>query len=194
MSKSLRGEVRHDAVVSAMIGLLLVVLLLCARFPLGAARAVLSLVPLALGILWMIGAMVALDLHLNFMNIFVITMIIGIGVDYGIHVIHRFLRGAATPRRRTRRTRWRRPRDGVFLAALTTMVGFGSLASSHYPGLVSMGLVSAPRNLRDRPGRHRSSSPPGSPGATAPWPSRRASRSDRSAGAKLSSPARSCRG
>ena len=34
--------------------------------------------------------MVAFDLHLNFMNIFVITMIIGIGVDYGIHVIHRY--------------------------------------------------------------------------------------------------------
>ena len=31
---------------------------------------------------------------------------------------------------------------GVFLAALTTIVGFGSLATSHYPGLISMGLVS----------------------------------------------------
>ena len=53
--------------------------------------------------------MVALDLHLNFMNIFVITMIIGIGVDYGIHVIHRYREEeaarAATLRRRSKRPR-----------------------------------------------------------------------------------------
>ncbi len=140
MSKSLRGEVRHDAVVSALIGLLLVILLLALDFR-SARLAFLSLVPLALGILWMIGAMVALDLHLNFMNIFVITMILGIGVDYGIHVIHRFLeekeRPGGNPQDAVEETT-----RGVFLAALTTMVGFGSLASSHYPGLVSMGLVS----------------------------------------------------
>ena len=45
----------------------------------------------------MIGAMVVLDLRMNFMNIFVITMIIGIGVDYGIHVIHRYREEAAEP-------------------------------------------------------------------------------------------------
>jgi hypothetical protein len=32
---------------------------------------------------------------------------------------------------------------GVALAALTTIVGFGSLATSHYPGLRSMGWVAA---------------------------------------------------
>ena len=37
---------------------------------------------------------------------------------------------------------WALVSTGVLLAALTTIVGFGSLATSHYPGLVSMGLVS----------------------------------------------------
>jgi hypothetical protein len=103
--------------------------------------ALLALAPLLIGVVWMLGAMVALDLHFNLMNLFVITMIIGIGVDYGIHVLHRF------------REAGRREGDdvveaveetarGVTLAALTTIVGFGSLATSHYPGLVSMGLVS----------------------------------------------------
>ena len=27
---------------------------------------------------------------MNFMNIFVTTMIIGIGVDYGVHMLHRY--------------------------------------------------------------------------------------------------------
>jgi predicted RND superfamily exporter protein len=67
-------------------------------------------------------------------------MIIGIGVDYGIHVIHRYLEESAEggdPIAAVEETV-----RGVFLAALTTIVGFGSLATSHYPGLVSMGLVS----------------------------------------------------
>jgi hypothetical protein len=139
VSRSLRVDVRRDATLSALIGLALVIVLLWVDFR-KLRSALLALVPLLVGLLWMVGAMVALDLHFNFMNIFVITMILGIGVDYGIHVIHRYLeekesggnvRGAVEETAR-----------GVLLAALTTIVGFGSLATSHYPGLVSMGLVS----------------------------------------------------
>jgi len=140
LSHSLRGEVRADATRSAVIGLILVALLLWIDFR-SLRTTFLALVPLGIGILWMIGAMVAGDVHLNFMNIFVITMILGVGVDYGIHVIHRFVEERERPDgdpigavEETAR--------GVLLAALTTIVGFGSLFTSHYPGLVSMGLVS----------------------------------------------------
>ncbi len=139
LSRGLRGEIRRDALVSALLGVALVALLLWADFR--ELRACgLALLPLALGVLWMIGAMVALDLHMNFMNIFVITMIIGIGVDYGIHVLHRFHEEAGHPEGDVRAAVEETVR-GVALAALTTVVGFGSLATSHYPGLVSMGAV-----------------------------------------------------
>jgi predicted RND superfamily exporter protein len=139
LSRSLRYEIRRDAIVSALIGLAAVLVLLWIDFR-ELKSALLALVPLLVGIVWMVGLMVAFDFHLNFMNIFVITMIIGIGVDYGIHVIHRYLEekaeggDAIAAVEETVR--------GVFLAALTTIVGFGSLATSHYPGLISMGLVS----------------------------------------------------
>jgi predicted RND superfamily exporter protein len=140
LSRSLRGEVRRDAFVSAAIGLVVVVFLLWIDFR-SLRSAFLALWPLALGVIWMIGAMVALDLRFNFMNLFVVTMILGIGVDYGIHVIHRYLEvreagasGVVDAVEETAR--------GVLLAALTTVVGFGSLATSHYPGLISMGVVS----------------------------------------------------
>jgi predicted RND superfamily exporter protein len=140
LSNSLRGEVRGDATRSALIGLALVAALLWIDFR-SIRSAFMALVPLGLGMLWMIGAMVAADVHLNFMNIFVITMILGIGVDYGIHVIHRFVeergRPGGDPAEAVEETT-----RGVLLAALTTIVGFGSLFTSHYPGLVSMGLVS----------------------------------------------------
>jgi predicted RND superfamily exporter protein len=140
LSRGLRFEVRRDAAVSAAIGLALVVVLLWVDFR-EWRSVLLALVPLALGIVWMIAAMVALDLHMNFMNIFVITMIIGIGVDYGIHVIHRYREEAAQPDGDLEAAIEETAR-GVFLAALTTIVGFGSLATSHYPGLISMGAVS----------------------------------------------------
>jgi predicted RND superfamily exporter protein len=140
LSRSLRGEIRHDALVSGLIGLVAVALLLWIDFR-SIRAAFLALVPLGIGILWMIGAMVVLDLHLNFMNIFVITMILGIGVDYGIHVIHRFREERDRPGGDAVDAVEETAR-GVLLAALTTVVGFGSLATSHYPGLVSMGLVS----------------------------------------------------
>jgi len=140
LSRALRGDVRRDAFVSGLIGLVIVVLLLWFDFR-DLRSALLALVPLAVGIVWMIGAMVALDLHFNFMNLFVITMILGIGVDYGIHVIHRYLEVQAEAGGHVVAAVEETAR-GVLLAALTTMVGFGSLATSHYPGLVSMGLVS----------------------------------------------------
>ncbi len=140
LSRSLRGEIRRDALVSGLIGLALVVVLLWLDFR-NIHTAILALVPLLLGIVWMVAAMVALDLHLNFMNIFVITMIIGIGVDYGIHVIHRYREEEQIPGGDPAGAVEETSR-GVFLAALTTIVGFGSLATSHYPGLISMGVVS----------------------------------------------------
>lgn len=140
LSRGLRGEIRRDAVVSGLIGLALVIVLLWVDFR-SVRSALLALVPLLVGIVWMLGAMVVLDVHLNFMNIFVITMILGIGVDYGIHVIHRFLEERERPGGNVVDAVEETAR-GVLLAALTTIVGFGSLATSHYPGLVSMGMVS----------------------------------------------------
>jgi predicted RND superfamily exporter protein len=140
LSRSLRGEIRRDAFVSAGIGLAVVTLLLWVDFR-SVRSALLALWPLAVGMVWMIGAMVAFDLHFNFMNLFVVTMILGIGVDYGIHVIHRYLEERETPNGNPAKAVEETAR-GVLLAALTTIVGFGSLATSHYPGLVSMGLVS----------------------------------------------------
>ena len=140
LSRSLRGEIWRDAFASAGIGLVLVVLLLWLDFR-SLRTALLALVPLMVGIAWMVGLMVIFDLHLNFMNIFVLTMILGIGAHYGIHIIHRYVEERETPSGDVAEAVEETAR-GVLLAALTTVVGFGSLATSHYPGLVSMGLVS----------------------------------------------------
>ncbi len=134
VSAELRRIVWRDAAKAAVIGMVAVFLLMWADLS-SPVRALLALVPLAVGMLWMLGLMALLGLRVNFMNIFVITMVIGIGVDYGVHLLHRWFESdgdsaamAATAR-------------AIAVAALTTMVGFGSIVLSHFPGLRSVGAA-----------------------------------------------------
>jgi hypothetical protein len=139
INQRVRGIVRADAWFAAVLGLVLVAILLWLDFR-SLRHTFLSLTPLAMGIVWMLGAMGALGMKLNFMNIFVTTMIIGIGVDYGLHVLHRYreLRDAADEEvvRGLVETG-----NAIVVAALSTVCGFGSLVFSHYPGLRSVGLT-----------------------------------------------------
>lgn len=95
--------------------------------------ATLALLPAALGTLWTAGAFVLLGAQLNLMNLGVLPMVLALGVDDGIHVVHGHLGGEA-------------PRDhaievGVLLTSLTTLVAFGSLALSRNRGIASVGLL-----------------------------------------------------
>lgn len=139
LNQRVRQVVRKDAWTAGILGLVLVTILLWFDFR-SLRHTLLALVPLAVGICWMLGAMAALGMELNFMNIFVTTMIIGIGVDYGLHVVHRYRetegRGLDETRRGLVETG-----NAIVVAALSTVAGFGSLVFSHYPGLRSIGLV-----------------------------------------------------
>ncbi len=139
ISAYLRHRVLQDARIAAALGYVLVAILLWIDFR-SVRGTLLALVPLSIGVLWMLGGMAILGVAMNFMNIFVTTMIIGIGVDYGVHMVHRYRELGGSGREACT--------DGlgetgkaIVLAALSTVVGFGSLSLSHYPGLQSMGKV-----------------------------------------------------
>lgn len=136
----LRGRVRQDAVQAALLGLVLVAFLLWLDYR-RLDATLLSLAPLLIGIVWMLGFMVALGKSMNFMNIFVTTMIIGIGVDYGVHMVHRFRECQNSDVPGALEDGLAETGKAIVLAALSTVVGFGSLSLSHYPGLQSMGIL-----------------------------------------------------
>jgi hopanoid biosynthesis associated RND transporter like protein HpnN len=98
----------------------------------------LALAPLAMGVLMTLGIMGIFDVTLNPANMIVFPLILGVGVDNGVHVIHDFLEQWHHGRRYRlgRATGW-----GMFVAALTTILGFGTLMISQHRGLVSLGLV-----------------------------------------------------
>jgi hypothetical protein len=133
ISQRLRAMVRRDATLAVALGLVLVVAILGQRLR-SLGDALLCLAPVAVAVLWTLGLMAALGMSLNPLNVFMVLMIIGIGSDYGIYMLHRVRERASTEElAETARS--------VVLAALTTIVGFGSLATTHYPGLQSMGWM-----------------------------------------------------
>ena len=70
--------------------------------------------------------------HLNLANFFAIPMLIGLGIDSAIHIIHRY-RDDPTNTGTTIRA--------VAFTALTTAIGFGALALADHRGMQSLGLA-----------------------------------------------------
>jgi predicted RND superfamily exporter protein len=113
---------------------ILVVLLLDFRRPL---IAVLAFLPLLSGIAYVLGIMWLLGEKLNYLNVIALPVMIGIGVDDGVHFFHRFIREGRGGMRRAVDSVGR----AMLLTSLTTMIGFGSLMLYLMRGMASLGLV-----------------------------------------------------
>ncbi len=99
--------------------------------------SVLIVVPLVFGMVWTGGLMVALGMELNFFNMVVFPSLVGIGVDEGVHIHHRYREeGPGSLPFVLRRTG-----TAVTLTTVTTMVGYAGLALAHHPGLRAIGIL-----------------------------------------------------
>jgi len=96
-----------------------------------------ALVPTAIGLIWAAGALAIGGVELDLFAVFAVVTFVGIGVDYGIHLVHRYQeRGDAE-----RATAELAP--VILVAAAITLLGYGTLVNSSYPPLRSIGVVSA---------------------------------------------------
>ena len=135
VSKRLREIFARDATLAIGIGLVLVSILLWLDFR-SLRLMIVANAQVLTGVVWMLGAVSLAGLQISFVNCFVATMILGVGVDYGIHLIHRMCLNGGIVDDGVLETG-----KGVAMAALTNLVGFGSLALSNYPGLRSVGII-----------------------------------------------------
>ena len=99
----------------------------------------LCLLPTALGLLWSAGVFALVGYELDLFSVFGVVMVIGIGVDYAIHILHR----AAIEAGRDLQEFLPWTGAAIALAALTTIIGFGTLAFSSYRPLATLGVVVA---------------------------------------------------
>jgi predicted RND superfamily exporter protein len=98
----------------------------------------LALVPTALALTWTAGALAISGVSLDLFSMFAVMTFVGIGVDYGIHLVHRCARGLEGEREEA----VAHLGPVILVAALTTLFGFGTLVTSSYPPLSLLGLVS----------------------------------------------------
>jgi predicted RND superfamily exporter protein len=94
------------------------------------------LTPIA-GTALMFGVLGLCDIDLNPANLIVLPLVVGLGVDGGVHVIHDFRsRSKFGPYKPSASVV-----NAMIVNATTTMVGFGSMMIAAHRGLYSLGLV-----------------------------------------------------
>ena len=126
-----------DSVVAVVLTLMVVTIVLFIDLR-NIAHTLLVLTPLLTALVWVTGFMYVFDIKLNLYNMIAFPTIIGMGIDNGVHVFHRFREAGKGSLRLVLRT------TGIALLAtsLTTMVGFAGLVPAHHPALTSIGVLS----------------------------------------------------
>lgn len=105
-------------------------------------HAALAMFPVLLGWTWMIGAMKPLGLSFTPANLVALPLLLGIGLDAGAHMVHRFRESRAEGEARARLADMMLGTgEAVIVSSLTTMAGFGALMVADYRAMKSLGLL-----------------------------------------------------
>lgn len=123
----------HGA-VAAGAGLILLILVLDFRT---LRDAFLAALPLTLGVIWTLGVQGFFDIPFNFANLVAIPLVIGVGVDDGVHLMHRVREDG----RMGMTGILRRSGRAIIITTLATVAGFGSLIFASHRGMASLGVL-----------------------------------------------------
>lgn len=126
--------VKREGVAAFFITLVLVIIVLI-LFYRAFLPALLSLIPLLLGLVVTVGLMAIIDLKLNFMNVLVFPVIIGYGIQNGIYIYYRFREDHDIVKAMAM------VGPAVIASTLTTLVGWSALLLANQRGLHSIGKV-----------------------------------------------------
>ncbi|UCF94669.1 MAG: MMPL family transporter, partial [Desulfobacterales bacterium] len=121
--------IRDDFAGFILKGSLMVCLLLGLLFR-NLKKILLALVPVATGIVFMLGGMAGLGMGFNLFNVVAAILVIGLGVDYGIFMVCRLAENLQHG-----------TEQAVLVSGLTTLAGFGALVLARHPALHSIGVT-----------------------------------------------------
>jgi predicted RND superfamily exporter protein len=127
--------------IASMLSLVLVAFstFLIFRNPFDAA---LSMLPVIIGVCWLLGLMKPLGIAFSAANIVALPLLFGTGLDAGAHMVHRYREnrkqgGDAV----SLSVLVRGTGAAVIVASFTTMAGFGALMAADYRAMQDMGLL-----------------------------------------------------
>ncbi len=134
---ALKHYMERDFYISTSLAGILILLVLFLNFR-SFYLGLVAMVPLLVGYVWMLAGMRVMGIDFNFINIAISPLLIGLGVDSGIHICHRILEEGREPRRVAAGAA--SVAVPVISSAFTTMVVFGSLLFANTPGLRILGI------------------------------------------------------
>jgi len=131
-------ETLRDGMNGALLALAVIIVLLLIHFrgPMG----LLATIPLIGSTLFMLAAMHLLGMKYNYVNLIAVPIILGIGIDDGVHALHRWRNEAGDGVIRVKYS-YSMVGRAILLTSLTTMIGFGSIGLYSMPGMASFGIV-----------------------------------------------------
>ncbi len=126
----------HDSFeLATILSFLLVVAVLVYHFR-SLKLVALTLTPLVMAVIWMLGTMHLLGIDITLLNFVATPIVIGIGIDDGVHIVEKFLHNPRGDMCKLIASCGK----AVTLTSLTTVFGFSSLFLAQYSGFQSLGL------------------------------------------------------
>ena len=106
---------------------------------------IISMLSLVISIIWLFGTMVLLGINFNTMAVALVPLIMGLGVDYSVHLSHNYrteIGKGKTPAAAIKRSIVEIG-SAMFLAMLTTVIAFLSFLSASLPPIRDFGILLA---------------------------------------------------
>jgi len=132
-SMTIMRDSYRGAFLYAFLAIVLILLITFRSF----RYAIIGLVPLVVGVLFMVSGMWLAGISFNSANIIVMPLVLGIAVDSGIYIINRFRHEGESGYRVIMSSTGR----GVIYNTLTIMISFGALMVAGHQGVFSIGAV-----------------------------------------------------
>jgi predicted RND superfamily exporter protein len=134
--KALGQEVKRlmsrEATIAAFVALAGIVFMLYINLR-RTLTVVLCLLPLCVAVLWTLGGLAAFDIRFSLIDAVLVPVMLGLGIDSGIYLIHRLRERHSLEDGLSDTGR------AMLTATLTTMIGFGSLTFSSFPAVAAAG-------------------------------------------------------
>ena len=133
---SVNNKLTDEQVRSMILALILVLAALILIFG-SSAYGALTMIPVVFVLMWEPGFLVALDISLSLVTISIAAIMIGIGIDYGVHITHRFREEISNGSSKIDAIKTSIERTGSSLveAALTTIAGIAAIYFVNTPAL-----------------------------------------------------------
>lgn len=138
------SEVKKDVISSIGLSIFLILLVLFLYF--GKIKSVLTiLTPLLIGMVWTSGIFFIFDSYLNLIAAFIFAILLGLGIDFGIHILHRYLDERHNGKNIEEALLISMTETGksIIIGGLTTAMAFFSLVFADFKGFSQFGKLAS---------------------------------------------------